>query len=172
MLATAAYVCLLGAAVFAAWQIRQFISAPRAVSQPRSRPGLHVAKSRPATAAANPASLIRDLPTADELGPFDGDAADVPPPANAKRVAGFQRVFDGAMERQSRYACQGSLDELADYYKQAMAARLWTQADRRASRYGVELTFQDRRGVVHVSLHSDRPQAKIVDVVVTFTQTK
>jgi len=170
VLAGLLYGLLLGAGVFAAWQIHVFV---RSRGEDRSGQSLHyrlpARVAEPAWPASGLPELATDAAASVGLEPFSGEPGGFAPPAGARRQAGFQRHAEGTFQQQVSYVYPGQPHDAASHYEKLLLAAGFSlvrsiseQADRQ------KLIFTHDRMVMIVVLRNIRRQDKIeVRIVVT-----
>lgn len=158
-------------AVLGAWLIYQAVR-PRPGG--RRSGGLAVAPgavTQPAWRSGGPAEMVASPLAAVGLVTLDADPGQVPPPAGARRVYGFQRRLTDQLEQLGRYELYGSQDDAAGHYLRVLKARGYRPLKDATDATGRRmLVFMKDRGYATIALRRSTRQGKMLTIVVTIVE--
>ena len=161
-----AYVLVLAAGVFAAWQIRTFWTRPPAPAASRGVGAYRSAavQTQPAWRVTSaPAEMTAGALAASGLRPLAGAPGQIPPPPGAKLAWAFQQRWPGWIAEQAQYNYSGRGADAVDYYQRALTERgfrlAWDRSDAAGRR---RLQFHKGWSVANLALRRPRRQAKLV----------
>ncbi len=172
------YVCLLGAGIFAAWQVHEFYFSPQlrsergdlteSISRPGSAGGAFAeanAVVTPSELADDPLGLVGVKTLADEPGGL------IPPPG-AKRHRSIQLRSADSMEQQAMYAVAADSESVAKHYRYLLDKQGFELLLNEVGPLG-DLRLIARKGDrrVIVSVRKNKESDKTVQLFVTMIDT-
>jgi hypothetical protein len=161
-----AYLLVLAAGVFAAWQVRVFWTGSRGPAAP---PAVGVrgptgARAQPAwRVPSDPAEMTAEALAASGLGRLAGHPGGLAPPHGTEAAWAFQQRPPGRVDELAQYHYSGEPGDAVDYYQRSLTERgfrlAWDRTDAAGRR---QLQFHKGLSVANLTLQRPPRQAKLV----------